>query len=408
MAVKWKKGPRFKPEVVLDRIASVRRMNPGGGASFLGFELEDCLPALQSMLKFPAAASELDVASLLWRGLTKVGENLTPATFLAEVNAEFLKRLATKEQEYCLLTSVSVDYRDIPKRFLFAGANVIFRPTNYPAKFDKARGMLLRSHNVPVPPEPPNYCRIVVGVKAKASEVAVNRALRAIDVQRALWCLMGNPRMQLVSGGAALRPINVVRLGSKHTIHLKSGKTAVDGIWFDPGFVEAKLFRFKEPKLVQKNVRWSLKRIEASKYGDKIVAALLRFVRAFDETDANTAFLRLWGALETLTTPGRADYGRLVQRCSFLFRETEFHRQLLEHLREYRNTSVHAGEESDRARTHCFQLQLYFVNLIWFHVRNARTFDSLEEANAFLDLPAEKAALERRRLLTSRALKFRA
>lgn len=107
-----------------------------------------------------------------------------------------------------------------------------------------------------------------------------------------------------------------------------------------------------------------------------------------------------------LTTPGQADYDRLVQRCSFLFKDAEFRRQLLEHLREYRNVNAHAGEESDRARTHCFQLQLYFVELIRFHLRNARLFGSLEEANAFLDLPARKADLERRLQLTRKALKF--
>ena len=406
MPVTWKKSPRFKPIVVLDRIASVRAVNPEGGASFSGFELEDCLPALQSMLNFPDAASEVDAASLVWRGLAKVKEDLTPSSFLAAVNTELSEKLATKEQIYYLLTSMSIDHRDFPKSLSVAGAEIVLSPSKYPARFIKPRAELLRAHKVPVAAEPDNYCRVVVKVKAKAEKVAVNRALRAIDLQRALWCLMGNSRMQLAFGGPALDPINAVRLGSEHTIHLKDGKPARAGIWFEPGFALAKLFRPDKPAIVQSNSQWALRRIQASKYGEKITTALLRFVRAFDEPEANTAFLRLWGALETLTTPGQADYDRLVQRCSFLFKDADYHRQLLEHLREYRNASVHAGEESDRAKTHCFQLQLYFVNLIWFHLRNANVFSTLEEANDFLDLPISQTALQNRLRLTKKALRF--
>ena len=168
----------------------------------------------------------------------------------------------------------------------------------------------------------------------------------------------------------------------------------------------ANLYRPEKPDVLQANSQWALRRIRASKYGEKIVAALLRFVRALDESDANTAFLRLWSALESLTTPDQAHYDSLVKRSSFLFQETEYHCQLLEHLREYRNATVHAGEESERARTHCFQLQLYFVNMIWFHLRNAGEFSSLGEANEFLDFSVDKTDLKNKLRLTKKAIKF--
>lgn len=261
MPVTWKKNPRFKPAVVLERIASVRTVNPEGGASFLGFELEDCLPALQSMLNVPDAASEVDGAGLVWRGLARVKEELTPSSFLTAVNAELSERLATKEQTYFLLTSLSIDNRDVPKKLSLAGAEVVFMPTaNYPTRF-KSRTELLHSYKVPVPPEPNSYCRVVVKVKAKTAQVAVNRALRAVDLQRALWCLMENPQMQLAFGGSELKPISVVRLGSKHTLHLESGEPAKDGIWFEPGFKEAGVLRPNKPNVMQSNSRWALRRI---------------------------------------------------------------------------------------------------------------------------------------------------
>jgi hypothetical protein len=407
MPVKWKKGPRFQPAVILRKIDSVRTVNPAGGASFAGFELEEWLPALYSMLEFPAAAAEVDVSTLVWRGLAKVGNELTPESFLTAVNKELTDRLATKDETYNLLTAISLDSRDVPKRLQIMGSEIRILAGNYPTRF-RSREALRHELPASVPLTPARYCKVVVRVKAKSSAAAVNKALRALDLQRALWCLMGNPRMQLAWGSAAISPINVVRLGSQHTLHLPSGQGTTDGIWFEPGFSEAPIFRIVKPETVKRNSRWALRRIASSPYSERLIASLIRFVRAFDESDPNTAFHRLWGALEALTSPGQADYERTVKRCSFLFKESAFHAQVLEHLREYRNVNLHAGEESDRARTHCFQLQLYFVNLIWFHIRNARYFRSLDEANFFLDSPTGEGDLKRRLQLARKAVRFAA
>jgi hypothetical protein len=217
---------------------------------------------------------------------------------------------------------------------------------------------------------------------------------------------MCNPRIQIALGKPALEPINVVRLGGIHTAHSGSGGTERDGLWFDPGFSPRSVFRLDKPEKIQSNSRWALRRIERSPYKERVVDALLQFVRALDERDSTVSFIKLWTALETLATPGRADYDRLVKRCSFLFKEGEFHRQVLEHLKEYRNSIVHLGEASEHSRTHCFQLQLYFVNIVWFHIRNARIFQSIEEANEFLDLPPQADLIKRRIQLAQKAIRF--
>lgn len=228
MPVKWKTTSRFKPEVILKRLDSVRTVNPQGGASFTGFELEDCLPALHSMLELPAAAAEVDVSNLVWRGLAKVGKELTPASFLAAVNQELSVRLATKEQAYSLLTTISLDSRDVPHKLQFMGTEISLLSGDYAPRFH-SREALLKEISVPVSPTPSHYCKVMVKTKAKSPNAAVNRALRALDLQRALWCLMGNPQMQITFGSTYL-PINVVRLGSQHTLHYPTGKRATDMI----------------------------------------------------------------------------------------------------------------------------------------------------------------------------------
>lgn len=406
MPIKWKQGPRFKPAVILQKIDSIRTISSDGKASFSGFELEDCLPALQSMLLFPTAAAEVDASALVWNGLAAVREHLNPDTFIAAINRELSKRLSTKEQPYSLLTAISLDHRDIPAQLQVIGTKMRFLSGNYSRRYHQSRDGLLKNHSLPVPPVPLTYCKVAISVKAKSATSAVNKALRALDLQRALWCLMGNPQMQMAFGKPSLSPINVIRLGSQHTLHLADGAAATESVWFEPSFVEASIFRFKSPDVIRRNSRWALRQIAACPYGDHIVTSLIRYVRALDERDANSAFLALWGALEALTTPNQANYEHTVQRCSFLFKDGVFHTQMLEHLREYRNVYVHTGESSDRARTHCYQLQFYFASLIWFHIRNARFFRSLDESNQFLDSPSDSTELQRRVRLAQKAVDF--
>lgn len=406
MPINWKSEKRFKPAVILGKIDAVRTVNPNGGASFSGFDLEGYLPALHSMLQFPDAASEIDSSALVWRGLTKVKGPLTPAEFLAAVNDELSALLASREERYKLLTTISLHPQDIPKTVSTLGVRMHFLRGEFPSNFLGPRGDLIQNHPLQIAKSSLNYCRVVVSLKAKSTATAVNKALRALDLQRALWCLMANPGMQITFGFASFKPINLVRLGGRHTLHLMNGKPATDSIWFDPAYLEAPIFRFSKPAVVRKNSLWALKRIAVSAYKDQLVSALIRYVRALDEQDSNTAYIRLWSALESLATPGVADYERLIRRCSFLFKDITYHRQILEHLREYRNESVHAGEQSETARTLCYQAQLYFHTLIWFHIRNANFFNSLEEANTFLDSSVDKNRIKRQIELARKAIKF--
>jgi hypothetical protein len=405
--IKWKKnGNRFKPEIILKRIDSIRTVTPDGKVSFTGFELEYCLPALHSMLDFPSAATEADTSTLVWSALAKVNNELTAESFLNALNEELTSRLSTREQTYYLLTSISLESCDLPKKLEIHGAEIKFLPGDYPAKFN-SHNELIRKHRVPVPSAPTSYCYVLIKTKAKSHTSAVHKALRALDLIRAIWCSRGNPQLQIAFGNSATSPINVIRLGGTHTLHLADGTPATDAVWFEPNFKEASIFRMGDSGIVKYSLN-ALSKLATNAYKDKLISSLIRYVRALDESDPNTAFVRLWGALEMLVLPGQADkYEKLVQRCAFLFDETEFHRQLLEHLREYRNTNVHAGEESEKARTHCYQLQIYFVALIRFHLGNAKFFQSLEEANLFLDFPPNEKELIRRSQLMNKAIRYR-
>ncbi|GAB4058189.1 hypothetical protein GCM10028811_07780 [Uliginosibacterium sediminicola] len=130
-------------------------------------------------------------------------------------------------------------------------------------------------------------------------------------------------------------------------------------------------------------------------------------MRAFDEWNQTTAFTRLWGAVERLVSPGHGNYDVLVRRCAFLWADSAFATATLEHLREYRNNWIHSGNESTQAKTYCFQLQMYFRTLVLFHIRTAGLFQTIEEANEFLDMPTDLEVLKKLQSRVSLARRFR-
>ncbi len=409
MPVQWKKSSRFKPEILLKKIAEVRTVSPKGGSAFHGLAIEEYLPTLQSMLVFPDVATEADLPTLIWRGLSRLGQELEPKSFLDAVNAELSQRLAKKEESYQVLTSLSLVPKGLPRKLRAFSTDIILLPGSYSPRLTKTRSKLLSENHIPASPTPQSYCKVAVRVRAKSSSAAFHKAAHTLDLVRAILCLMCNKLMEisLLRSGPS-KPINAIRTGSVHTLHKIDGSAADPGIWYEPWFSESSLHTFTKPEIVTKNLKWSIRRLQRSSYGQAIVASLVRFVRALDERDPDVAFIRLWGALEGLLTPELADYDKLVRRCAFLLKESSYHSQVLEHLRECRNASVHAGEQSDVARTHCYQLQMYYVTAAWFHIRNATYFLSQHEANTFLDSPTSSMDLKRRMKLIRRAYKFAA
>lgn len=195
-------------------------------------------------------------------------------------------------------------------------------------------------------------------------------------------------------------------MGSIQSLHKYDGSEACDAIWYEPSYRESAIHKFNKPEIVKKNLRYATRRIKLSKFGKDIAESLIRYARALDDPDPNTAFLRLWGAFESLLTPGRADYDALVNRFCFLFQDSNYHRQVLMHLREYRNASVHAGQETDQARTNCFLLQNYYRHLFWFLIAQSLSFATLAEVNEFLSMPDDLYLLKKQRQLIDKAIKY--
>ena len=404
MQVKWKK--KFKPESVLEKIAKTRTRNPDGkGSSFSGWELDYCLPSLHTMLDFPDVARNMDHAALIWKAVAYDPENLTKDSFLKALNEQLSTELSRREEKFHVLTSISIENRISLASITVEGVRIKFCGDSYPPGYVKNRKDKIEENRVPASESPLSYMRVIAAVVAKTPALALTSALRSIDIYRALWCLFCNTQMEMF--GQAWIPINAVRLGAIHTIHIPSGESAGDEFWFEPHHPLKDVYKPRDIAIIRRRVASALRKIDACPYRDALIAALLLFVHALDEWNQTTAFIRLWSALERLASPGHGDYDVVVRRCSFLWRDVEFAVQTLEHLREYRNGFIHAGTESTSAKTYCFQLQQQFRTLILFHIGSTGRFDSLQDANAFLDLPPDSSVLKQMSKKISLAKRFR-
>lgn len=407
MSIKWIKRSGLNPQAILDRIDSIKKISSDGRISYSGFEYHEIFASLFSLLDVPTSIStEVDMDSLVSKALGQAAQAgpLTKEGILKRLNDVAKNELSTREIEYALLTSISMG-TTLPFRRLNL-ESVVIKAINgpFPKKYD-SRNSIIKPKQEKLSLNHHNYTKIIISTKAKSFRGAATKALNAIDLARSFASLFANSSMELM--GSAYAPINKIRLGQVHTLHLPSGKAATGLFWYDPNFSEAKAYEHKNPETLKKHFHWCLKQLDRCPYQVTLKEGLLRYVRSLDESDHNSAAIKLWGALEALASPGDARYDKIIKRCSFLFAEVDYHYQILEHLREFRNRSIHAGDQSERAKTFCYQMQFYFRELVLFHLSNAGSFKNIEEANDFLDLPTDAAALLARKKQVIKALRFR-
>ncbi|MFH1891488.1 MAG: hypothetical protein ABIK83_02250 [Candidatus Zixiibacteriota bacterium] len=405
MPVNWKKNKKLKPDIILKKIDSIKKVSDGEVVRYSpAFEFSEAMAALHSMIEFPPGMMGLDHEYLLDKAVSdaiRAGE-LTVQAVEKALNALVKNQLAARMERFSVLTSISVQ-RQFPFKVVHIDkVRIRILDGNYPQKYAGRRNLVRRMGDR-LDQKSWNYRNVIAYVESKSAEQAVGECFRAMDIQRAIWGLFANSSWEMLDD--SWNPINKIRLGQVHTVHKRTGKPATDKMWHDPNFVPNKLFSSNSPNF-SKNCKWVASRLAECRYSDTVKEALLRYVRALDERDQNTALIHLWSALESLTVPLHADYDLLTRRCSFLFRERDYHHQVLEHLREYRNQNIHSGFQSERVRSNCFQLQYYFINLIVFHMKNVAEFGTLDEANQFLDLPHGKRTLENRKRLIEKAIKF--
>lgn len=404
--IKWKKNKNFQPGIIIQKLNEVKNIG-ANGASIPAFEATESEAILMSMLDFGSIISEMTKHRLLGKALhnTLQQENPTKENFLDNINWEHKQFSKTKDIDYFFLSSLSIT--SVPfAQIEICGCKIKFLKAgkSFPRKFS-SRNELTSKWNNQNFHTPETYVKIIVKAAAKDPYDAVTRALFAIDVLRSILCLLCNAHMTIEFGNSRKR-INTISLGGAHTLHLESGVGATEFFWYEGDYSAQSAFSQDKTIEFLKNVRWCIARLKKIRYSEIFNDALVRYVRAYDEVDSNSTIMHAWGALEALLSPHENNFDKVIKRCIFIYDDRDYAKQTLEHLREYRNSSVHSGESLSDPKTHCYQMQKFFRNLIFFHLRNIKYFSTIEEINYFLDLTPDSEILENRIKFHKKALRL--
>jgi hypothetical protein len=245
---------------------------------------------------------------------------------------------------------------------------------------------------------PRDYAPVSVSVIARSTAEAANKALDRLDFVRGVWNLWRNLGQTFRKSSGKRKPVNTILLGPIHTLHQSNGELATETWWYEPQY-QGPVSLCNEKATIENMYKYMTSfrsHLKKSKYESDIILAVVRYVRALDSQDWDDSFLRLWSVLEFLTGTQSDSYKVTIRRASYMFADKEYEHQILSHLREYRNKSVHAGSESNDIESLVYQLKRYVETLIEFHVGNKFRFSSIADAAEFMDFPIDKALIDRK------------
>jgi hypothetical protein len=395
LSVKWKNG--FNPDVVLGKLDAIRTLD-GEKASFSGFEYNEYIQVLKSMVDVDEGISQEIAHQLIVKGFHEAAkkQELTKNNVISAVKKSVREHLGKPNEPYWLLTTLNINFSNDLPRYSINGCTIRFYK-QIPKKYRKARTSVLSEVSSWLIDKDESFSYYVVAhISDKTAHEAVEKMLDAIDLLRGIWNLHINKSMVLSFGGRK-KPINQITLGALHTLHDKNGEKVNDTFWYEPEHYKdhSKVdFAKNSYKTLEftKNVRKALRK---NSYGKDVESAIIRYVRALDSQDYNAVFIKLWSVLEGLTHTLKDSYDKTIKRAAFQYADREYNRQVLEHLRQYRNRSVHLGAGENDIDTHVYQLKSYVEQLLRFHIANHFKFESMEVAAKFMDLQPDKEALKK-------------
>lgn len=410
MSVSWKK--EYNPSQVVEKLEASRSIGGDGKVEFTGWGFSEIGAILYSMLDFsddiPELVARRIVSKAIFASGTK-GEITIQSLFteICKLEREYQK---SPIERYALASSISISpFSQIPQKIKLGNASIIFE-RSLPSRFLQESEILLTyAEKSLFTSLPNNYLRVRVYVSAKSIHHAAEQSLEVLDFTRGVWNWTLNRRHSIrMSWGGKPKPVNNIIIGPIHTLHKPNGDLAThDNWWYEPSYLGAiKAFSPQPNELNEmiKTYKYVRKVLKTHKYSQVIQNTIVRYTRALDERDWTTAFMKLWSILELLTDTTHSNYDLTIKRTAFLYQEYDYNLQVLQHLREYRNSSVHFDKENSEIETYLYQIKNYVETLMEFHVNNRYGFESLQEAASFLSSSHEDQVLNNqiRKLILAR------
>lgn len=401
---------KYKMGLIAKQLEEIRSVDENGNVSFKGMLNQELQLVLESSISLnakipsserPKIFSQAVMDAALQDPITE--ENLIQSITRRESN--FLKR---GYRDYVVLTSLSIGPLCVDSLRRTIDRCYFTFSRNIHQKFDtKTLSVAMKSRGHEITPR--NFLPARIRLRARSKNEAVQKALARLDRLRGIWnfCLNRKVGFRFQSHPT---PVNKILLGPTHTLHHLDGSAVFDdAYWFESDYLsDTKTFNKRADfKVVLKQETELRSLINKSPYKSDIYSALVRYANALDGMNFDSNFIQLWSLLEFLTSTERQGYDQTIRRCKFLYHDYEFHGQILEHLRDQRNSFVHLAVGSDNAFQLLFQLKRYCETLLMFHIMYEPRFKKRSLACQFLDLPVDKKELLGKIRLYGLALKTR-
>ena len=388
----------YRPELIAQRMEKTKTVTGEGKVSFSGFEHSEHVVLLNSMINLNDEVPEIEKRRIINQATFKAGAKgiITPKSILGEIGKLEREYLSTDKMKYRLITDISVSPRcQFPKIYFDGSCIVIHACLNKAVQNSRSKLMKEAQHSISSD-LPSNYADVSVSVTARSTADAADKALYRLDFVRGICNLWKNRGHTIRISSGKRSPVNSILLGPIHTLHQGNGNLATELWWYEPQY-QGPVNLYNENAKIETMLKYMesfRSHQKKSNYEPDIVQAVVRYVRALDLRDWDDSFLRLWGVLEFLTGTLSDSYKATIRRASYMFADKEYAHQVLSHLRDYRNKSVHAGSESSAIESMMYQLKRYVEALIEFHVGNIIRFSSIADAAEFMDFPKDKGLID--------------
>lgn len=402
------KSEKVRLEVIAAGLERCKRVD-ATGVVFTGGDMTDLVAILQTASEFSQRIPDTErqrIINLAVFEAAKGGE-LTRKSLLAAMGRLEAEYLASTKRAMVVATTVSLSYGPHLGRVNIDNAVITFSRW-LPRRFD--RSPLKEVHGWPESPDPFTHVSVRVAVRARSKFEAIDRGMDALDLLRGMWNY-SLTRLTISRHTAGVpQPINVVRGGPYHSLHFPTGALVDPELfWYQRHYDTCRAADprrdWKRVREAEHVIRRALKRIA---YSEVLRDIFIRYARAFDSSDFDSVFLRLWSLLELLTDTVGGRYDQTIRRALFTYVERDMNGIVLENLRNYRNAVVHHGTSAEQIEILTYQLKRYVDDLIRFHIQSAGRYQSLAEVGEFLDLPFDKDNLIKQMRKYQEALKYRA
>jgi hypothetical protein len=403
------------PQELLDRIYRCAKVANDGTVVWHSFNMLRDPPLLQQSIVLKmhngVELNDTDAERISLDAIKEVRKaghkTISPDAYLQALDQLVAIHQRKPSELYLLRTSLSV--AELPfRRISLRGCTIrwLKDPKHYvrPAALNELKGTALWEHGITT-----HYMPIVIRTSGKTVHEAIEKGMESLSLLRGLWnfrATLGSWTRRLSYSPPA--PLAVIHSGPVHTLHRCNGKPAINNYWYEPGHTGDQTLFKKAANWASLSafIRKAPRVLSANSLRAEVEQLFIRYIQALDRPDEDSAFIRLWNILETMTDTGRNNYDVTITRAVWIYEKPRTQKEELQLLRIRRNRLVHSSGTSHDGGISIGALKGVVDDHLRFLLFNPFKVRSLQEYSSLLSQPRERPVLLQKKSVIAAAMRF--